>query len=79
MVTESQAAHVMALVKERHVTVTQAFENLLNAYAVGDQARIVSTNDNLRKALHDLSGVVAKAHERNATRFQFSDGIHQVA
>jgi hypothetical protein len=62
MVTDTQAAHVMALVKERHGAVKTAFDGLLNAYAQGDQSLIVSTNENLRTALKALSGVVASEH-----------------
>lgn len=62
MVTDSQAAHVMALVKERHGAVKTAFEGLLNAYANGDMAQIFAANENLRKSLKALSSVVASEH-----------------
>jgi len=52
----------MALVKERHSAVKQAFDALLNAYAAGDQNQIVSANDGLRTALAQLRGVVAAEH-----------------
>jgi hypothetical protein len=62
MVTDSQAAHVIALVKERHAAVKQAFDGLLNAFAHGDMAQIVAANERLRSALSQLRGVVAAAH-----------------
>jgi hypothetical protein len=62
MVAESQAAHVMALVQERHAAVKTAFEELLNSYATGDQSRIVSANESLRAALNQLRAVVATQH-----------------
>jgi hypothetical protein len=62
MVTDTQAAHVMALVRERHSAVKQAFEGLLNAYAVGEQNQIVDANERLRSTLAQLASVVAGEH-----------------
>lgn len=62
MVTDTQAAHVMALVKERHGDVKTAFEGVLNAYAKGDLGQIVAANENLRKSLKGLSRVLASEH-----------------
>jgi hypothetical protein len=62
MVAHSQAEHVMALVKDRHGAVRQMFDNLLNAYAAGDQGQIINANDSLRSALQQLQAVVASEH-----------------
>jgi hypothetical protein len=52
----------MALVRERHNAVRQAFDALLNAYATGDQNQVIAANEGLRKALRQLQGVVAAGH-----------------
>lgn len=65
MVTQSQATHVMALVKERHSAVRQKFDVLLNAYAAGDQGQIIGANEALRTALRQLEAVVAAEHWPN--------------
>lgn len=52
----------MALVKERHKSVKNAFESLLNAYATADQNQVVAANEALRSALQHLKAVVATEH-----------------
>lgn len=62
MVTDSQAAHVMALVRERHQAARIAFQALLDAYAKGEMDQIVAANEKLIEALRALGSVVASEH-----------------
>ncbi|MGB3795250.1 MAG: hypothetical protein WA957_02995 [Alteraurantiacibacter sp.] len=62
MVTETQASHVLALVHERHSAVRQAFDQLLNAFALGEQQRVVVANENFRESLAGLKAVIAGKH-----------------
>jgi hypothetical protein len=62
MVTDTQAAYIMALLKERHSAVKRTFDALLNAYATGDQNQVVAANEQLRGALGQLRAVIAAEH-----------------
>lgn len=62
MVSETQAAHVMALVRERHGAVRKDFDNLLDAIARVKQDRITAANQRLVHSLQALKDAVAAEH-----------------
>lgn len=62
MVSASQAAHVVALVRERHNGVKQAFDVLLNAFAIGDRNQTAKANEKFIQSLGALKAVVAAEH-----------------
>ncbi|GGC32664.1 hypothetical protein GCM10011371_20110 [Novosphingobium marinum] len=62
MVSQSQAAYIMALIKERHSDVKDRLEKLLLAIVGTDQNTIDLANSNLLQSLHALKDVIAREH-----------------